>query len=42
MKTSTLMKKLVLILGIIVSLTAFNVVFGQTGTIEYEVKMNIN
>jgi GLPGLI family protein len=42
MKTSTLMKKLVLILGIIVSLTAFNVVFGQTGTIEYEVKMNMH
>jgi len=37
------MKKLVLILGIIVSLAAFNVVFGQTtGVIEYEVKVNLH
>ncbi len=37
------MKKLVLILGIIVSLAAFNVVFSQTtGVIEYEVKINMH
>ncbi len=43
MKTSTLMKKVVLILGVLISLAAFNVVFGQTtGAIEYEVKINMH
>lgn len=38
------MKKLLLLLGILVSLAAFNVVFAQTstGVIEYEVKVNLH
>jgi len=37
------MKKLLLLLGILVSLTAANVVFGQgTGVINYEVKINMH
>lgn len=36
------MKKLVLLLGILVSLTAFHVVMAQTGVINYEVKVNMH
>lgn len=37
------MKKLILLLGILVSLTAANVVFGQTtGVITYEIKVNLH
>jgi GLPGLI family protein len=38
------MRKIVLIIGILVSLTAINIVFGQTtsGVFEYEVKVNLH
>lgn len=36
------MKKLILLLGILVSLTAAQVVFGQTGVITYEIKVNLH
>ena len=36
------MKKLILLLGVLVSLTAANVVFGQSGVITYEVKVNLH
>lgn len=36
------MKKLILLLGILVSLTAAQVVFGQTGVITYEIKINMH
>lgn len=36
------MKKLILLLGILVSLTAFHVVMGQTGVINYEAKVNMH
>lgn len=36
------MKKLILLLGVLVSLTAANVVFGQAGVITYEVKVNLH
>lgn len=36
------MKKILLLLGVLVSLTAAQVVFGQTGVITYEVKVNIH
>lgn len=43
MKPSSLMKKLILLLGILVSLTAADVVFGQTtGVITYEIKVNLH
>jgi GLPGLI family protein len=44
MKKFTLMKKLLLIVGMLVSLAAFKVVFAQssTGVIEYEVKVNLH
>jgi GLPGLI family protein len=44
MKNFTLMKKLLLLLGILVSLAAINIVFAQssTGVIEYEVKVNLH
>lgn len=40
----TTMKKILLVIGILVSFAAFNVVFGQsaTGVIEYEVKINLH
>jgi GLPGLI family protein len=44
MKNVTLMKKLILIIGIVVSLAAFNIIFAQsaTGLIEYEMKVNLH
>jgi GLPGLI family protein len=42
MKISNTMKKIILILGILVSLTAAHVVMGQTGLINYEVKINMH
>src|SRR5688572_19750378 len=41
MKISTTMKRIILVLGVLVSITAAQVVFGQTeGSIIYEVKVN--
>jgi GLPGLI family protein len=44
MKNITLKKKLLLVLGILVSLAAINILFAQssTGVIEYEVKVNLH
>jgi GLPGLI family protein len=43
MKTLTYMKKLFLLVGVLVSLAAAHVVFGQTtGVINYEVKINLH
>jgi GLPGLI family protein len=43
MKTSSTMKRIILLLGVLVSLTAAHFVFGQTeGTIIYEVKVNVH
>jgi GLPGLI family protein len=43
MKTLTTMKRIILLLGVLVSLTAAHFVFGQTeGTIIYEVKINMH
>jgi GLPGLI family protein len=44
MKNSMYMKRIILIAGILVSLAAFEVVFGQTasGVIEYESKVNLH
>jgi len=44
MKTSILMKRLLILAGILVSLTAAQVLFGQTkeGVITYEVKVNLH
>ena len=43
MKISTAMKRLLLLLGVIISLTAAQVVFGQTeGSITYEIKVNLH
>ena len=44
MQTSTIMKRIVLILGILVSLAAAQIVFGQAteGVIQYEVKINMH
>jgi GLPGLI family protein len=44
MKFQPYMKKLILIAGILVSLTAFEVVFGQTnsGVIDFETKVNLH
>ncbi|MDZ7650694.1 MAG: hypothetical protein U5K54_28120 [Cytophagales bacterium] len=37
------MKKMILLLGVLVSLTAAHVVFGQTsGVITYEIKVNMH
>lgn len=43
-KMKLIMKRILLIIGILVSLMAANIVFGQTstGVIEYEVKMNMH
>jgi GLPGLI family protein len=44
MKISTLMKTIIIILGVLVSIAAVHIVFGQTaeGVILYEVKMNMH
>jgi hypothetical protein len=44
MKTTLLMKRILLLAGILVMLTAARVVFGQTpeGVITYEVKINMH
>jgi GLPGLI family protein len=44
MKNLALMKKILLLIGILVSMVAFNVVMAQstTGIIEYEVKVNLH
>jgi GLPGLI family protein len=42
MKISTTMKRILLLLGVLVSLAAVQVVFGQEGTITYEMKMNLH
>jgi GLPGLI family protein len=43
MKFSPLMKKMILLLGVLVSLTAAHVVFGQaSGVITYEIKVNMH
>ena len=43
MKIPSYMKKLILLAGVLVSITAANIVFGQaTGVITYEVKVNMH
>lgn len=45
MKISSIMKKLIIIIGLLASITAAHVVFGQTassGVITYEVKVNVH
>jgi GLPGLI family protein len=43
MKIPSYMKKMILLAGVLVSITAANIVFGQTtGVITYEVKMNMH
>jgi GLPGLI family protein len=44
MKISTTMKRIILLVGVLVSLTAAQIVFGQTteGVIAYEVKINMH
>jgi GLPGLI family protein len=43
MKISTTMKRIILLVGVLVSLTAAHIVFGQTeGHIVYEIKVNVH
>jgi len=42
MKISSIMKKIILLIGILVSLTALHVVMAQTGVINYEQKINMH
>src|SRR5690349_13869011 len=42
MKISTTMKRIILLVGVLVSLTAARIVFGQEGIITYETKVNVH